>query len=503
MKNKIIKDITMKGKQIVAIDVGSSNVVIAVGSLMEDGCVDIMGIVSEPVTGIRAGRIDNGEQVARAIALAKAKIEKQLGVHITEVYAGISGDYVRCSHVEEHVYVQEEGVSNRDIEELDRRMQCVKAPDDSELIVSSEPLRYKVDDKEVGEPNGAYGNRLSATYNFVLCDKKMRDRLSACLKSQGITVKEFVPNTTISHLGVATSDEIQDGTVVINLGAQLTDVTVLQKGKVTHIASIPMGANDINTDITSLGIGKYVEDLKIGYGSALADRCDDDLIVFPQKYHIMVKSLLRRNLVIAIEARLVDIAGWVNREIKEAKCGSRFRPVVLLTGGGSRMRDIEELFKREIACEDVRVVYPEYGITPESMEHISSQANATVVSLMLYGAKRGSCSVIVKPQGPTVSQPGSTPTSTPAPEPQRPAQNTTTIPPVKAVEEQPKPQQPAEPEQVVETPTTDVGEEIIDVGPDVEKGRKKGLFGGRFTKWVEKTTSAISKSMSADDEQNF
>ena len=493
----------MKGKQIVAIDVGSSNVVIAVGSLMEDGCVDIMGIVSEPVTGIRAGRIDNGEQVARAIALAKAKIEKQLGVHITEVYAGISGDYVRCSHVEEHVYVQEEGVSNRDIEELDRRMQCVKAPDDSELIVSSEPLRYKVDDKEVGEPNGAYGNRLSATYNFVLCDKKMRDRLSACLKSQGITVKEFVPNTTISHLGVATSDEIQDGAVVINLGAQLTDVTVLQKGKVTHIASIPMGANDINTDITSLGIGKYVEDLKIGYGSALADRCDDDLIVFPQKYHIMVKSLLRRNLVIAIEARLVDIAGWVNREIKEAKCGSRFRPVVLLTGGGSRMRDIEELFKREIACEDVRVVYPEYGITPESMEHISSQANATVVSLMLYGAKRGSCSVIVKPQGPTVSQPGSTPTSTPAPEPQRPAQNTITIPPVKAVEEQPKPQQPAEPEQVVETPTTDVGEEIIDGGPDVDKGKKKGLFGGRFTKWVEKTTSAISKSMSADDEQNF
>ena len=79
----------MKGKQIVAVDVGSSKVVIAVGSLMEDGNVDILGIVSEPVSGIRAGRIDNGEQVARAIAAAKGKIEQQLGVHITEVYAGI------------------------------------------------------------------------------------------------------------------------------------------------------------------------------------------------------------------------------------------------------------------------------------------------------------------------------------------------------------------------------------------------------------------------------
>lgn len=491
----------MKGKQIVAVDVGSSKVVIAVGSLMEDGNVDILGIVSEPVSGIRAGRIDNGEQVARAIAAAKGKIEQQLGVHITEVYAGISGDYVRCSHVEEHVYVQEEGVSNRDIEELDRRMQSVKAPDDSEMIVSSEPLRYKVDDKEVGEPNGAYGNRLSATYNFVLCDKKMRDRLSACLKSQGITVKEFVPNTTIAHLGIATTDEIQDGVVVINLGAQLTDVSVLLKGKVSHIASIPMGANDINNDITSLGIGKYVEDLKVGYGSALADRCDDDLIVFPQKYHIMVKSMLRRNLVIAIEARLVDIAGWVNREIKEAKCGSRFRPVVLLTGGGSRMRDIEELFKREIVCEDVRVVYPEYGITPESMEHISSPANATVVSLLLYGAKRGSCSVLVKPQGPATTPVTPTPVATP-----KSVQSTTsaTIPPIKPVEVPPvTPSQTTTPadDTPAEPANEDKEEKIIDAGGDVVKP-KRG-FGSKLGKWFDKASSAISKSMSADDEQNF
>jgi cell division protein FtsA len=369
------------------------------------------------------------------------------------------------------------------------------------MIVSSEPLRYKVDDKEVGEPNGAYGNRLSATYNFVLCDKKMRDRLSACLKSQGITVKEFVPNTTIAHLGIATTDEIQDGVVVINLGAQLTDVSVLVKGKVCHIASIPMGANDINNDITSLGIGKYVEDLKVGYGSALADRCDDDLIVFPQKYHIMVKSMLRRNLVIAIEARLVDIAGWVNREIKEAKCGSRFRPVVLLTGGGSRMRDIEELFKREIVCEDARVVYPEYGITPESMEHISTPANATVVSLLLFGAKRGSCSVLVKPQGPATTPVTPTPVATP-----KSVQNTTsgTIPPIKPVDvpsvttsqvTTPAEDTPAEPA------NEDKEDKIIDAGDDVVKP-KRG-FGKKISKWFDKASSAISKSMSADDEQNF
>ena len=47
----------MKGKQIVVIDVGSTNVVIAVGAVEDDGRVDIMGITREPVTGITAGRV--------------------------------------------------------------------------------------------------------------------------------------------------------------------------------------------------------------------------------------------------------------------------------------------------------------------------------------------------------------------------------------------------------------------------------------------------------------
>ena len=129
----------MKGKQIVAIDVGSSNVVIAVGSLLEDGIVDVMGVVSEPVGGITAGRVDNSEMVARAIATAKSKIEAQLNMHITEAYAGISGDFIRCVQVTDRVFPREESITRHDIEELDRRMQAVKLPDDREFILSFEP----------------------------------------------------------------------------------------------------------------------------------------------------------------------------------------------------------------------------------------------------------------------------------------------------------------------------------------------------------------------------
>jgi cell division protein FtsA len=82
----------MKGKQIVAIDVGSTNVVIAVGAVMEDGRVDILGITSEPVQGVNAGRVENSETVGRAVHTAKERIEQELGIKITEAYAGLFKD---------------------------------------------------------------------------------------------------------------------------------------------------------------------------------------------------------------------------------------------------------------------------------------------------------------------------------------------------------------------------------------------------------------------------
>ena len=143
----------------------------------------------------------------------------------------------------------------------------------------------------------------------------------------------------------------------------------------------------------------YIEDLKIQCGSAVADLAIDDMIVFQTTKHRPVKNILRKNLAIVIEARLKEIAEWIRNEIKDAGCGSKFAPTLLLTGGGSQMRDIEKLFARELDIAEARTVHPEYGFTEETMlEHITSPADATVASLLVYGAQRGSCTISLRPE---------------------------------------------------------------------------------------------------------
>ena len=497
----------MKGKQIVAIDVGSSNVVIAVGNVEENGLVTIRGIVSEPVEGMNAGHVENSEMVSKAVIAAKERIEAELGIKISEAYAGLSGDFIRCAQVTDMVYVQDElhngsnQITQRDVDELDRRMKSVKLPDNHEIVIAMKPLRYKIDEREVEVPVGAYGRVLSATYNFILCDKVMSDRLRLCLQRNGISVKEMVPNAMILHKTVASTDDMQDGAVIVDFGGGVTDVSVLYGGKVRYVASIPIGATSLNNDIRSLSIpSNYIEDLKIQYGSAVAEYAIDDMIVFQTAKHRPVKNILRKNLAIVIEARLKEIAEWIRREIKEAGCGSKFTPTLLLTGGGSQMRDIEKLFARELEIDDVRMMHPEFGFTEESMlEHISSPADTTVASLLVHGAQLGACSIGVgtvaeKPAFEKRPSSGLSQYTRPA-EPQAVHQQPATpaTPQQQPVQQpQPAPQQPVQQPQtpVAQDPTIDIDE------PELPEAPKRGL--GR---WLRKKFENVGNAFVGDSQE--
>ena len=487
----------MKERQIVAIDVGSSNVVIAVGAVEDDGRVNIQGIVSEPIEGIDAGRVENIALAGSAVRAAKEHIEQELNIKITEAYAGLSGDFVRCVQVTDYVYVQDDGsnqITERDVEDLDRRMRSVKLPDDREEILSMEAVRYTIDDKVVDVPVGAYGHVLSATYNFILSDRSMRDRLNQCLMNQGIRVKEFAPNALISHLAVATDEDIEEGAVIVDLGGGVTDVSVLMRSKVRHIASIPIGADAINNDIRAYGIpANYVENLKRRYGSALTDMATDDKIVFPVRRGVP-KSILRRNLATIIEARLKEIAEWVRREIKEAGCGTKFSPILLITGGGAEMQNIEPLFARELGIDEVRAVYPEYGFTDNMTDVITTSAYATVASLLLFGAERGACAVaggvrVAAPVEPEVKPQRST-IRVAAPKPE----------PVKVVEPEPTPEpEVVEPEsnpEPVVNPQSD--DDIFDTG-DNDRGSKKRAS---WWKRLEEGMGKLGNSFVGKDEES-
>ena len=73
---------------IVAIDLGSSDVAMGVAEKGPEG-IRLAALVSEPCEGVVAGQIENIKSVSQAIGKVKEEIQQQLGIRITEAYAGI------------------------------------------------------------------------------------------------------------------------------------------------------------------------------------------------------------------------------------------------------------------------------------------------------------------------------------------------------------------------------------------------------------------------------
>ena len=77
-------------------------------------------------------------------------------------------------------------------------------------------------------------------------------------------------------------------------------------------------------------------------------------------------------------------------ELKNSGFAQRLNYGLVLTGGTARMKDVDELFRRQTKY-DVRIGIPEEGITQESRPLVQSPDAATVIGLLLRGARTGVC----------------------------------------------------------------------------------------------------------------
>ncbi|MEG2023669.1 MAG: cell division protein FtsA [Alistipes sp.] len=384
----------------VAIDLGSSKVAVAVGEKNSDGLLNVVSLAVKPVEGVNAGRIENIELASKAIKEAVGEVETELGIRITETYAGISGEFVRCARHADHVFVDDpqNEVSRRDVDALFDRMRNVQAPDD-ETIMDRIPQNYVVDDKqEVKNPVGSFGKKLSSTFNFILCLQTPMQRLDMALRRLGIRMLAVYPNTLVAPEAVLLPDEREEGVAVVNIGAGITDVSIYFRNVLRYVATIPIGATSINMDIRSLSVPeKYVENLKRKFGSAVTDLAPDNkLIRVLGRTSKEAKDILLRNLATVIESRTKDIIEFVMQEIKDSGYSQKLACGIVLTGGSAQLKDIDELFHR-VTGMDVRIALPEIGITEESKTKVADTALSTVVGILLKGAQLSVCAVSEKP----------------------------------------------------------------------------------------------------------
>ena len=338
---------------IVAIELGSSKMTGIAGQKNLDGSINVLAVVKEDSSSfIRKGVVYNIDKTAQCLTSIIKKLENQLKTEITQVYVGVGGQSIRSVRNVIAKDLPADTIVTQDmIIDLMDSNRNMKYPDQE--ILDAAVQEYKVDSQYQLDPVGIQATHLEGNFLNILERKAFYRNLNKCFETAGINVAEMYLAPLALADSVLTEAEKRSGCALVDLGADTTTVSVYSKNILRHLAVIPLGGNNITKDLATLQIEESdAEKMKLKYASAFTDNNEIDNNL---KYSIDAERQVEsRKFIEIVEGRLEEIIENVWYQIP-SEYYDKLLGGIILTGGGSNMKDIEKAFMNHTHVDKIRI----------------------------------------------------------------------------------------------------------------------------------------------------
>jgi cell division protein FtsA len=373
---------------IVGLDIGTTKIACFVGQRNEHGKIEILGYGKSDSVGVSRGVVSNIERTVQSIKAAVKAAEEDSGVEIKVVNVGIAGQHIKSLQHRGMITREdtEDEICRADIRTLIDDMSKLVMPPGAQILHVL-PQEFTVDSEPgIKDPVGMAGVRLEANFHIITGDIAAAKNIIKCIYKADLELDQLVLEPLASSSSVLTEEEKEAGVALVDIGGGTTDIAIFQDGIIRHTAVIPFGGKAITQDISSgcSIMTKHAEKMKCKFGSALSQEMkENELVCIPGLQGRRPKEISLRNLASIIEARMTEIIEHVHYEIKASGMGDQLIGGIVVTGGGSQMRHITQLFQYVTAL-DCRVGYPnEHLHEPPSDTNIPSFS--TGVGLVIRG----------------------------------------------------------------------------------------------------------------------
>ncbi len=377
-------------RTVASIDIGTEKIVALVGEIDTYGDIHIVGIGEAKSRGVDRGSITRLERAARAIASAVREAEEMSGQKVNHVIINISSPKLKSQNEKDTINISsspteiEEDHINRLIERS-----TAKGKEDGFEIIHTIPRKYVLDDQEgIEDPVGLLGSKLTAQVHLIKVKTAVVRNLEKAVSYAGYQPILQVVNALASAKAVLRDEEKDDGVLLIDIGAGLTDFVLFSEGYPVMTGCIAMGGNSITKDISIFMKvdNEEAERIKKENGVALVDlvKGGDILRIKPRGEGREV-TIEKRQLAEVIQIRLEEIMEKIVKEIEDA--GFKLDTAnagIVVTGGTANLKGIREFMER-FTDLPARIGKPtELGGLKERLE---DPKYATGVGLLRFGTR--------------------------------------------------------------------------------------------------------------------
>jgi cell division protein FtsA len=374
---------------IVGLDIGTTKVSIIIGRRNKFNKIEILGTGKSISSGVSRGIVSNIDKTVTSIKLALEEVEKKDNIKIREVVVGIAGQHIKSLQhrgeiVRDNIEIE---IGQEDIDKLkDNMFKLITIP--GEEVIHVIPQEYTVDGEDgIQDPKGMAGVKLEANFHVITAQVGAVRNIMRCVEKAGLVPKELILEPFASAIATLDEDELREGVALVDIGGGTTDVAIFLDKIIRHTAVIPFGGNIVTKDIkTGLSIlDKQAELLKIKFGSAMyTDDQENVMVSIPGLRGREPKEIAVKNLSEIIGARMKEIIDLVYHEIKVSGYENKLMTGIVITGGGSQLKNLQQLVSF-ISAKETRIGYPNEHLSSESKDLVTSPMYSTGVGLVLKG----------------------------------------------------------------------------------------------------------------------
>ncbi len=370
---------------IVGLDIGTTKVCTVVAERTDSG-LSIVGMGLAPSQGMKKGMVYDIERLSQTIEKSISEAEQMIDTKLEDVIIGIAGEHISGFSSEGIVTTPTGVITERDVKRVIDSAKINNISPDKQIIHII-PQEFVVDDqRHILKPVGMYGRRLKANIYIITGNLHAIKNLIRACERVGLNVRNIVLQSIASAEAVLYPEEMEIGTVLIDIGGGTTDVAVFYNNSLVHTVEVDLGGNHITSDIAlRFGISRATaEDVKKKYGVANANRVTEREIIqgIKRAGPSQLVDISRKELAEVIQLRLEEIFDRVKVGLDSSPFPKFIRNAVL-TGGTSSLPFIEDIAEKILGIP-VRIGYP-HDIS--GMTEVENPIFSTAVGLVIYANK--------------------------------------------------------------------------------------------------------------------
>ena len=376
----------------VGLDIGTTKICAIVASIDEQERINILGVGKAPSDGLNRGVVVNIDKTVNAIKEAIAQAELASGIQVNSVNVGIAGDHIRSMRSKGVITInnRDNEITAQDVERLLEDCQRIMLPTDQQILHVI-PQEFVVDGQDgISDPVGMSGMRMEAEVHIITGLVSAAKNIYRCVERAGYQVADIILEPLASSYSALDAEEKEAGVVLVDIGGGTTDVAIFQESTIRHTAVIAVAGQKVTDDIR-IGLSvldDQAESLKRKHGESYADLSpEDEVLTVPGIAGRPPKEITKSILGKIIQARMEEILEIVGIEIKRSGYSDALSAGVVLTGGGSLVKNICPLANESLGM-DAKIGLP-LGITGGLVEEVNSPIYATAVGLVIHALKTG------------------------------------------------------------------------------------------------------------------